>query len=568
MAGRRRIVGGRKGPSEPHNTDANTPAQQDESDILAEVGAEPDENGDLVVDAEAIKEIGAVDAASVVENRRIQEAVNKKRGNVPGVSFNTGDLLTKYDATIKTWPPNTIDINVRRLTGAPVQHVIVTRPRSGTELYQELKKFHGQYEEAEYEVKLVDNSSKEFRGSGRIVMPDTRAAPQQGQPMQPVYAGYPPPHPGYPQQPQPTPPTPPPAQPVQIVAPPAPPAAPAPDPIATMQSMFHLFQQMQQMAQPPQPPPPPPPVQFVPPPQPQFVMPPPPPPQANPEEMLDYTKRLFEMFQQMQQQPAHAPQAPQQAPQAPPPPVPPPPNPMTAIAPPFPPPPGMFWAPPYGYLPIPGAQQQQQPQSEPRGPMFRPGPHRPQPPPSYYEQTQPGYRPQPDPRYAPQQPPSAPPSAADQFRQSIGVLRTAMNSMHEMNEMMSGFQGGGGHHEVAETPAIEDDGSPVRVVETGPARVVYNKEDGSVRGFETLVANADKIFKFVGEQTDRMRDAQERRQQKQQPQRTLPAGYVEVGPGYQPPAGYVAVPVDELPPAPEYVPPPVSRTWGPASGSE
>jgi len=132
--------------------------------------------------------------------------------------------------------------------------------------------------------------------------------------------------------------------------------------------------------------------------------------------------------------------------------------------------------------------------------------------------------------------------------------------------MLSGFQGGGGRHEVAETsPAEEDDGSPVRVVETGPARVVYNKEDGSVRGFETIVANADKIFKFVGEQADRLRDAQERRVQQQQPQqRVLPRGYVEVGPGYQPPPGFVAVPVDDLPPPPEYVPPPVSRTWGPS----
>jgi hypothetical protein len=135
-----------------------------------------DDPGELVVDEDKIRALGAIDAESVRENRRLKDIVNKKRSGMKGVLFNAGDVLIKYETLIKLWPINTIDISVKRLTGSPVQHMILSRPRSGAELYGAIRAVHGQYEEAEYELKFFDNNSKEFRGNGQITMPDTRAA--------------------------------------------------------------------------------------------------------------------------------------------------------------------------------------------------------------------------------------------------------------------------------------------------------------------------------------------------------------------------------------------------------
>lgn len=94
----------------------------------------------------------------------------------------TGDLLGKYAMMLTYWPANTIDIFVKRVAGTPVQWVIPSRPNSGAELFEALLKIHGQHEEAEYEVKFLDASSKVYRGVGRIVLPDTRPAPDQNDP--------------------------------------------------------------------------------------------------------------------------------------------------------------------------------------------------------------------------------------------------------------------------------------------------------------------------------------------------------------------------------------------------
>lgn len=193
---------------QPRDPDTGSPAQQDEADVFEEVGAERDESGELLADEARIRALGAVDAESVIENRRLAAIVGKKRSGKKEVPFNAGDILTKYETLIKFWPANTIDIGVKRLTGAPVQHLITSRPRSAPELFEALKLVHGQYEEAKYEIKFFDNNSKEFRGNGQITMPDTRPpSPQQGQPMHPYYPygpapappGYPPL--GYPPQP-------------------------------------------------------------------------------------------------------------------------------------------------------------------------------------------------------------------------------------------------------------------------------------------------------------------------------------------------------------------------------
>src|ERR1700722_5291949 len=117
-----------------------TPSQQDESAIIAEIGAAPtgDGSGELEGDENKILEAGAVDSESVLENRRSNEIVGKVRSGQKGVLFNLDNVLEKYDLVIRTWPPNTIDILASRVTGTPVQWVIQSRPRSGAELYAAL----------------------------------------------------------------------------------------------------------------------------------------------------------------------------------------------------------------------------------------------------------------------------------------------------------------------------------------------------------------------------------------------------------------------------------------------
>lgn len=640
----------------PHERDvrASTPAQQDEADIVAEVGAERDEDvGELVADEEKIRAIGAVDAESVRENRRLNDLVDKKRGNVKGVPFNAGDLLTKYETLIKFWPVNTIDISVKRLTGQPVQHMITSRPRSGVELYEAIKAIHGQCEEAKYELKFFDNNSKEFRGNGQITMPDTRAAtPQQGQPMQypynpfappgaPIPPGYPPGYavpypypvpPGYPQPPQQAQQPPPAAQPAAAQAAPAAPQAPTQMPpqmppqvfvqppppapgldiaslLAFQKQLFEMLQSVQ-----PQHPPQPPQPQYAPQPQPppmpmpmMMPMPMPAQPGAPAQNGFDLAslmalqKQVFEMLQSAQPQAAPAPapgrggSAQPQQPQPPPQ--------MAALMgmmgmPPMSPPPGTIWVPGFGFVPLdrltqaispggpggappyrgrppygpgggapyPGQYPGQYPEGAPGGPY---GPRGPGGPPGYGP---PGYGP---PGYGPPGygPPQREKTAAEQFREAMGVVRTAVETVQDLNAMIPGAMPG-----VAAPPQEGDGGeeSPIQVIDTGPAKLVINKEDGSLRKWETGWANMDKVFKWVGEQREALtKAAVERRAEERRQQQPLPPGYVEVGPGYQPPPGYVAVPADPrelqaaqqqqhaLPPPPADVPPPISQPQQP-----
>ena len=603
---------------------AGTPAQQDEADILAEAGAERDESsGELLVDEAKILELGAVDAASVRENRRLDDIVDKKRANQKDVPFNTGDLLTQYETLIRYWPANTLDISVKRMTGTPVQQVITSRPRSGAELYEAIKVIHGNYGEAEYEVKFLDTNRKQYRGTSRIVMPDTRVPSQQGQqpPMNAPYypngapqQGYPPqPAFGYPQQPQqqqtqqpqPAPqPMPQPQHPVVVQAPAGPDMSSM---IGAMRELFGIFQSMQ-------PPAPPAPAQPVYAPQPVYAqpheqqpvaMPPMPPPGADMATMMDWTRQMFGIFQSMQPpapaQAAPAPAAPTRGhmprhaeqPVA---------SPMTGMMgmPPAQPPPGMIFVPGIGYVAFDALMRAINPQQEQPAPR---APYRPQQQHPAYgdrdrDQGGPPYRgdqggpPYPSSRSAHQPPPSyqqqpahRQPTSAEQFREAISVVRTAQDMVQELREMLPGSESSGGGY--APQQQEEDDDSPISVIDTGPAKIVINKKDGTLRGWETGFANLDKIFKFAGEQGELIRTASERRQQRQQqqqPQRALPPGYVEVGPDYRAPPGYVAVPVDHsgapiqqapmqqqgLPPAPqvyspqiESIPPPQPgrRTW-------
>ncbi|KKM80155.1 hypothetical protein LCGC14_1342820, partial [marine sediment metagenome] len=335
----------------PASSGGSPTAQQDEADIVAEVGAEHDEeSGELVADEAKIREVGAIDASTVIENERLQAIVNRKKAGEKKVIFNADDLLTEYETLIKVWPVNTFDISVKRLTGSALEHVITSRPRTGAELYNTLMAMHGQFEEAKYAIKFFDTAGKQFRGNSQITLPDTRPQQGQGQPMTappyqhppPVYnpqtgqwyTPQPPPQQGAPPQAQPQQPDPP-QPPAQVFVPPPP---PGPDPVAMMQQIWKMLQQQPQQPQQADP------QQGVPqqPPAQVFV---PPPPGPDPVAMMQ------QIWNMLQQQP---PQPPAQTGSAQPPPSQA--NPMAAMMgmmgapPPMEPPPGTIWLPPFGFV--------------------------------------------------------------------------------------------------------------------------------------------------------------------------------------------------------------------------
>lgn len=497
-------------------------------------------------------------------------------------------ILQKYETIARVWPVDSLTVLVRRVTGAPAEWTVAGQPRTAAELYAAIKVLHGRYEDATYEVTVRDSAMNRNRGSGRITMPDTReeqlAQPQSGpQPMNPPYnphypypQGYPPPPyasaPGYaPQQQQ------------------APAAAGVAgmthaDFMAFQRQQFDMWQAAQRGQAPPQG-------------QPQAQQPAPPiAPIAAPQpvvagmthtEFLAMQQQQFEMWQHMQRTGQPAAQPPQ-APAAPPPP-----QPQAAAI------PGMFNVPGFGYVPLakllqvfgvgdgaqPAAQPQQQPPQPvvqvPEGMFHIPGfgfvpterlfqvlSGNPLGPPQY-RGPGPGYRGRPgytpdgqqppyDPRYGqppPQQPPP-PKSMRDQFEEVGSYI-----SM--LDEYADRFGRGGAAAPAQPEPPPEDD-SPVKVIETGPAKIVINKKDGSARLWETVVSNSPGIFKWVAEQAESIQKAARERELTKQQRQVLPPGYVEVGPGYQPPPGFVAVPEmppqqqHALPPPPAQVPPPIT----------
>jgi hypothetical protein len=575
-----------------------TPSQEDEADIVAEIGAVPTDDGELEADPDKVREAGAVDAESIRENRRVEEMVNKKRSGQPGVPFNLDNLLEKYEGIIKFWPANTIDILVKRVTGTPIQWVIQSRPRSGAELYQAILSRHGRYEEAEYDVRLFDCNDKQRRGTGRIVMPDTRETPPMPQPQPGVYPMNPqPPQPQqsvYPMNPQPPPAmpatTPSSADPVAMMravfemfqqmnrpasavqpassAQPVLSTQPAPtqpsDPMAMMKSMFELFQQMRPSTDQPAP------------------------PSSDPMAMM---KAAFEMFQQMQ--PSSSPSSPSdptammrsmfelfQKPASPPPAAPAPPSSSTdpmammkaafemfqkmqpqqpaAQQPPVQTPPGMFFVPGFGF--VPADRLLAAVSGQPVGPGL--GSHRASmygggAPPSSYGEPRPYGESRP-----PYTPPGRPKSASEEFRDAVAVVETAVSIAER-------FRGGAQTAPPAQE-SREDDDNPVKVMDVGGGwPVVIDKRDGSARLWETGVANVGNVLKWIAEQREAIQKASAERNAKPERQE-LPPGYVEVTPGYKPPPGYVAVPVDHLPPPPREMPapitqqeePPKQRAWG------
>lgn len=529
----------------------NTPSQDDETDILREVGAESDENGETVADEESVVALGAVDATTVRENRRLNEVVKKKRANAKNISFNTGDLLTLYETLIKIWPANTLDINVRRLTGSPVTRVIISRPRSQRELYEALTRdVHGIHVEAEYEVKFFDVNSKQYRATGRITLPDTthERAPQGQHPMnypQPPY-GYPPQGAGY-------------GAPAPGPAPQHAPAIGGLD-VAGLEQVFNLLRQVQSSAAPP--------VAYAPP--------------AAPTASIEQVLELMRAVLTGAPVPAPAP-APVPAPQP--------------VVPPAPPPMGMIHVPGFGYVSVqklmtaisgePAARPVRPP---PPGSGYRYEGQEEQPP-RYGQQYAPqnGYRP----RVQEVAPPATP---AAQFKDAMATIRSTMEGLQQLREIpgFEGFEGGGGNHQSQEgggrgdsQNGAEDEGdASVSIIDTGVAKLVIDKKDGRMRPMETAWANSDKLMKWVGEQVDQFQRGRPARgsqvevqQVRPPPRRQLPNGFVEVTPDFQPPPGYRAVIVNQdevpyeqpaqqqepqyaspLPPPPASVPPPLGAS--------
>lgn len=593
MPGRRKPP---KGGGGRDDIQSETPARQDEAEILKEANAEQSEDGQLLVDEDTVKEIGAVDTASVRANRRMEDAVNKKKANVKNVSFTTDDLLEKYDYVLKQWPANTLDIHVRRVTGTPVARPILTRPRSGTELYKALETIHGQSEEAEYEVKIQEISTKQYRAIGRIVMPDARPPQQAGQPMGPYYPpGYPPGYPappGYSQQPPPYgmppqgAPVAPAPVPAPVAAPPAPMAPPPPAPAAPdMGSMVDQVRQLWQLIQSMQPAPLPPvmmpPPVYMPPPPPMPAMPPPPAPGADLGTVLEWMRQFQEMQLTMQAQ-----QQPPPPPYQPPPPPVPAPNPY---APPIDVPPGTHYVHGIGLVSQKklfrmlaqddddrererererehhdrddrgrddrGGRNERGDRSQAAGqPRYRPNPmYRDQSAPPRYQEDdqQQQYRPQQSrfaqqegQRFERQQPEPTFKNPLDQFRESITVVKQMRNMVQEMEGYMPDNRGSRDDDEPAPVAAGgEDEDNPVRIVNVGDSKILMNKSDNKLRLFDTLVANGDKIFKSATEMMDKInkQNQEARRQQQQEQPQQLGPGYVEVHPGYRPPPGSVAI---------------------------
>jgi hypothetical protein len=570
--------------------------EKDEVEIVEELGAEPvdpeDPNGLMEVEESRVLEEGAVDAESIRSNRRARDTVNKRRAGQKHVPFNDPNVLLKYEQISLQYPVSTMIILVKRLTGTEASWTITSQPRNAQELYAELKTIHGRREETTYEVVFRDSHQKQTRGQGRITLPSTldqapvaTAAPNGQPPMNPYYPYGSPapagaqymPHPQTAAQVAPAPVAvmPQPAAAPQVIAGP-PHAAPSAGMdwnalLAWQRQQFEFMQQVQQAGQQPRAPQ----AQAAPPP---IAMPPmPAPPPSGPAGMdmaslMEWQKQLFAFWQQAAM---HAQQtSPQVAPQAP---APPPPAPqMNAQAqmgmmgmPPVQPPPGTMFVPGFGFVPVDRLFQALTGAPPAPSPPYRGG-GRPQ-----YGPRAPSYAAEGPRGYAPE--PPRPRSAAEELRDSLTLVRTVVDMGRQFTA------------ETQHAPAVasepEEDDSPVRVIDAGPAKLVINRDDGTARYWETGWANMDKVLKWIGEQREAIQKANSERADRSQKPR-LPPGYVEVTPGYRPPPGFVAVPVNpdempqappqaaqELPPPPAEMPRPIHeppapvepaqrRTWG------
>lgn len=499
----------------------NIPAQEEEADILEEAGAEQDEEtGELMADAEQVRKLGAADPATVREDRRLRSIANKKRQGKKNVGFGTTDPLVVYETILKTWEPDSIDITFKRLSGSQqTTRMIRSRPRSRAELYEVFEKLHGESEAAEYDVRFHDSSGHQWRGQGRITMPDTRPKNQQS-----GNGHYPSPQPATA-----------PGTPSVVVQ--APPGQDMGAMFSTFQSMFEMFHNMQQRMAP---------QQYSS--QPQLpVMPPQPPPTASPGEQMAWMQQVFDMFQRMQGNARGTPQQPQMPTHA---------GPQLPNTP----------APPgYRYTWLPDSnccvlEPINRPVPERREHVDR-GQREPMGRRPYYPQQGEQYD-----RYDSRH--QGPP---DPLRESMGTIRRALALREELDSLFGDGQQrriDGGQFDGSPE---QDPDSPVVIERTADVELVRNRDDGNIRGWDTFLINLPNMVKKGGEFVKEISKtaAAERQRRDRIEQQRLPPGFVRVTEGYEPPEGFVPVPVDrvppppppreDLPPPPAHVPPPIQE---------
>lgn len=503
----------------PVDAPGNVPADEDEADILDEVDAEPNEDGETQAFAADIRKAGAADAETVRENRRQARIADKKRKGEK-VSFNTDDPLRVYSTLLTVWPASAMHVKMRRISGGPEVTELITRhPKDPTELFEALKSVHGQCAEATYEIWFLDTSNHQWRGKAKITLPDTR--PQSRQNGNGHYSTQQPPVPTASAQP---------ASPFALLqealdtvqrlqgmqplqqSAPQPASNVAQTPFALLQEALDTVQRLQGM-------------------QPSQVS-----PQSN--EM----SRLVDALQRVTGR--GAPQQPQL------------PAPTGPQLPNTPAPPGYkyTWRPQDNCVVL-----------EPENPA----PARREPMPMYRGQREPmGQRPyypqqgeQHD-RYDPRQHQGPP----DPLRESMSALRRAMQMREELDSLL----GGVGQRSGFEEPLAQDQDpdSPVIIERTNDGEIIRNRDDGNIRGWDTLLVNLPNILKKGGEYIDKIsKTAAVERQRRERVEQQLPPGFVRVTEGYEPPEGFATVPVrpapaprareQDLPPPPAHVPPPI-----------
>lgn len=163
-------------------------------------------------------------------------------------------------------------------------------------------------------------------------------------------------------------------------------------------------------------------------------------------------------------------------------------------------------------------------------------------------------------------------------------MRTAVDAVQQVNALLPQQPVGAPTAEAI--AAAQDDDSPVTIIDTGQGKLVVDKQDGTLRTWETGWANMKGIMDWVAEQREAIQkgNAGHTEEEEEDPKQ-LPPGFVLVKEGYEPPPGMVAVPIDPsqvpqaqpvqapppqqapLPPPPANVPPPLQstpppkRTW-------
>ena len=444
------------------------------------------------------------------------------------------DVFAQYEDVVRNCGP--VSVYVERKGAQPGVWLLDHYPQNGPELYAALRHLHGQSLSSEYELKF--RSGGDQRGSGHVTLPHMPATlPQQVPPPQ-QYVQPPPQQLQY-------------AAPAQQYAPPQPPP-PAPpqqtspaDQYAAFYAMqrqqLELLQEMQRTASAGQQMPPPPPLPPPPPAQPVMQPPPPvaPPPSGTPADQYAafyaMQRQQLELLQEMQrtaaagQQQPHAQTQPVAQPQQ---------QPQRPQG-----PPGTVWvADLQQFVRLDVLYQAMTGERPSGGSGYRapPGPSSP-----YYR----GDAPPPDPAQPtygrsahapPVQQPQREKTPMEVMREAITLTQTLVSMADQVRPPQQAV--------AAPEPEEPDDDSPVRVVDLGGAKGVFNVSDGSTRFMESIIANVPGVFKAAGEAWESARKAraeEEARRQQQKPQ--LPPGFVEVGPGYVPPEGFVAIPVGHVP---------------------